>query len=122
MNKPQPAATYSMSPAVDATEWVEVTDANEPVVNYPGQVNYAAPESNAQKFARLATKRTNKALKAIALLKNLSNRNQYEYTPAQIKVVIDSLQAELNLVEESFLPKVKVITSIDLMELNDVAL
>ena len=54
-----------------------------------------APESRRDRFVRLANKRVNKALKAMRLIGNLSNRSSYEYTDADINKIIRTLDAEL---------------------------
>lgn len=47
------------------------------------------PETKAQKFRRLAQRRVTKALKAIAALKALSNRRQYERTDTQTEALMN---------------------------------
>ena len=44
------------------------------------------------KFAELAVKRVNKALKDIKLIGNLSNRSNYQYTDHQVKKIIKALK------------------------------
>lgn len=62
-------------------------------------------ELPADRFKRLATARTNKAIKAISLLKNLSNRSLYSYSQAQVEVIIGALVDEVESVQAAFEPK-----------------
>ena len=48
--------------------------------------------SHREKFAELATKRVNKALKDIKLIGNLSNRSNYQYTDDQVKKIMKALK------------------------------
>lgn len=57
----------------------------------------------AAKFVELANKRVNKALKDIALVSNLANRQNYEYTEEQAKKIVKALQQEVDLLKQSFL-------------------
>ena len=52
-------------------------------------------ESKADKFKRLAAKRTNNALKQINNLGNLST-SAYEYTPEQVEKIFGALQGALD--------------------------
>lgn len=56
----------------------------------------------AAKFKELAQKRMTKAIKAIGQLTNLANRNNYEYTDAQVQSMLDALDAQLTVVQEAF--------------------
>jgi hypothetical protein len=55
-----------------------------------------------EKFARLATKRVSKALKAIQLIGNLSNKSNYDYTPEDVHKIFKALQDELSLSRKKF--------------------
>jgi hypothetical protein len=55
-----------------------------------------------EKFIELAEKRVNRALNDLKLIKNLSNKNYYEYTDDQSKKIIRVLQQELDLLKKSF--------------------
>jgi hypothetical protein len=55
-----------------------------------------------EKFARLATKRVSKALKAIQLIGNLSNKSNYDYTPQDVQKIFKALQDEVNLSRRKF--------------------
>ena len=60
-----------------------------------------APESQSDKFRRLANSRMPKAIKSMRLVKNLS-MGQYAYTPAQASKVVDTLQDEVDSIKASF--------------------
>ena len=58
-------------------------------------------ETKEQKFARLATKRTQAALQKIRLITNLTG-SSYAYTPDQAAKVVGALRAAVNVVEAKF--------------------
>ena len=47
------------------------------------------------KFVELADKRVNKAINAVRLVGNLSNKSNYEYTDKDIKKIFEELDTEL---------------------------
>jgi hypothetical protein len=49
----------------------------------------------AENFKRLASKRTKVVLKGIEVLGRLSNKANYEYTPAQIDTIVGAINAKL---------------------------
>ncbi len=53
-------------------------------------------------FVRLAEARVNRALREIRLIGNLSNRNAYEYTEADIRSMFKTLQRELDTAKTRF--------------------
>ena len=55
-----------------------------------------------QKFVELANKRVNKAIHDLKLIRNLSNRKNYDYTVDQSRKIIRALQQELDLMKQSF--------------------
>ena len=55
-----------------------------------------------QKFRELAEKRTNKAIEAIRLIGNLSNRQLYEWEETEVKKIVKALRDSLNEVEARF--------------------
>ena len=59
-------------------------------------------ETDRQKFVRLATKRVNKALKAIQLIGNLSNRSNYEFNDRDIEKIFSTLSAQIKVCRERF--------------------
>ena len=54
------------------------------------------------KFARLATKRVSKALKAIQLIGNLSNKSNYDYTAEDVQKIFKALHDEVSLSRKKF--------------------
>lgn len=62
----------------------------------------APTESNRDRFKRLAEARVTKTLKDIRLIANLSNRNNYAYTPADIEKIFRALDKELKLAKSRF--------------------
>ena len=61
-------------------------------------------EYDRQKFIRLANKRVNRALKAIQLIGNLSNRSNYDFTDDDVRKIFQALKSELKCCEERFDP------------------
>lgn len=55
-----------------------------------------------EKFVQLAEQRTNKALKMIDLIGNLSNKTNYSYSDDDIKKIIKALQFKIKEVESRF--------------------
>lgn len=53
-------------------------------------------------FIRLAEARVTKALKAIKVVGNLSNKANYEYTDQDIQKIINVLQAEIATLKSRF--------------------
>ena len=64
-------------------------------------------ESKRDKFVRLASARMNNALKQIRLVGNLSSKNNYEYTKADVKKMVDALQNAIQDMEKRFLNESK---------------
>lgn len=62
-------------------------------------------ETKHERFKRLAKLRGERALKDIELLGNLSNRNNYEYTDAEVRKVFSVLEEELRTAKSKFLIK-----------------
>jgi hypothetical protein len=54
------------------------------------------------KFLELANKRVNRAIKALALVANLGNRKNYEYTDDEAKKIIKTLQAEIDEIKKTY--------------------
>ena len=61
-------------------------------------------ETKRGRFIRLAEARTNKILKMIELLGNLSNTSSYEYTEEEVNQIFDTIQNELNISRNRFSP------------------
>lgn len=55
-----------------------------------------------EKFKSLANKRVNRAIKDIQLVRNLSNRQNYEYNEEQAKKIIKALDDEVLRLKNSF--------------------
>lgn len=62
----------------------------------------SAEERKRAKFRELAEKRTNKALEAIRLIGNLSNRQTYVYEEAEVRKVVKALRDAVADVEGRF--------------------
>ncbi len=56
-------------------------------------------------FIRLAEARTNKILKLLTLLGNLSNKSYYDYSESQVETMFNVLQEELDNQKARFYPK-----------------
>lgn len=59
-------------------------------------------ETKSEKFKRLAEGRTNKILKYINLLGNLSNSSNYEYTEEEVKKIFNVIEKELKITKSKF--------------------
>ena len=57
------------------------------------------------KFIKLAEKRVSRTLNDLKLIRNLSNKNYYEYSDEQSKKIIRALQQELDLLKNNWLHK-----------------
>ena len=55
-----------------------------------------------ERFINVGERRVNNALKAIKLIGNLSNKGNYEFSPAEIKKIERVLKDELNKTMEKF--------------------
>ena len=64
-------------------------------------------ESKHDKFIRLATARTNKALNAISKIRNCAARASYEYSEAEIEYIFRTLESALTVCKAEFKPKQK---------------
>ena len=58
--------------------------------------------SNSESFVNLANKRVPKALKALELVGNLSNKSNYTYTDEQVAAIKKALKAKVNEVCRKF--------------------
>jgi hypothetical protein len=61
-----------------------------------------APKSKDQRFKDVASKRVNNILSSIQSLQKCSNKNNYTYTPAQVKKMLKALQEELDNTKRAF--------------------
>ena len=55
-----------------------------------------------ERFVALAEARTDKALSAIRLLGNLSNKANYDYTDADVTQIVKALEAEIKTLKAKF--------------------
>jgi hypothetical protein len=67
-----------------------------------GRTAAPANETKGQAFKRVGTTRINNAMKAIGLLEALANKQTYEYTSDQQKLILDSLNAAVARVKDAF--------------------
>lgn len=58
--------------------------------------------SNREKFVNLAEKRTSKALQAISVIGNLSNRSNYSYTDEDVRQIKRALINQVNIMIARF--------------------
>ena len=56
-------------------------------------------------FIRLAEARVTRAIEAMRVIGNLSNRSNYEYSDEDVKKIITTLQAELTALKAQFKTK-----------------
>jgi len=59
-------------------------------------------ESDREKFKRLAEQRTNRIIKTLRLLGNLSNKSNYSYDRKDIDKIFSALNAELKACRTRF--------------------
>jgi hypothetical protein len=59
-------------------------------------------ESDREKFVRLANSRVTKAINAVRIIGNLSNRSNYSYTEADIEKIFRTLNNELKTCRQRF--------------------
>ena len=62
----------------------------------------SATVSKRDRFIRLAESRTNKILNTIRLLKNCSNRNNYDYTEEDVEKIFSVIEQALDEARQSF--------------------
>lgn len=81
---------------------------NKPKVNKP-----KVKESKAETFIRIAKPRVKSVLKALRILGNCSNRNNYEYTSEQIESIELALTDSLNETIAKFTPSKQELESFE---------
>ena len=59
-------------------------------------------ESRNEKFVRLAESRTNKVIKMLETISNLSNTKSYNYTDDQVKQIFKAIDKQLSKTKASF--------------------
>jgi len=57
---------------------------------------------NREKFIKLAEARVNKAIKAMKLVGNLSDKTNYSYTDDDVKKILTALTKELNTIKTRY--------------------
>ena len=57
---------------------------------------------NREKFIKLAEARVNKAIKAMKLVGNLSDKTNYSYTDDDVKKILAALTKELNTIKTRY--------------------
>ena len=65
-------------------------------------------DEKGERFERLALRRTGDILKKLKLLGNLSNRNNYVYSDAQVKQMFSAIDREVRLARDRFNSQRKV--------------
>lgn len=60
-------------------------------------------ESKSDRFRRLAEQRVNRALKDLRLIANLANRNNYDYSDEEARILISALEKELKVTRAAFM-------------------
>lgn len=61
-----------------------------------------APETKGEKFVRLANGRVPKALTAIAAIRGIANKTNYDYTDEQAGKIMAALEAEMTKLGNAF--------------------
>lgn len=59
-------------------------------------------ETSHKRFKRLATARTNKVLRDLRVLGNLSNRHRYEYKREEINKIFNEIERKMRKVRSRF--------------------
>ena len=59
-------------------------------------------ETKRDKFVRLAEARTNKTIKMIQLLGNLSDKRSYEFSDKDISTIFNAIDKELKMARQKF--------------------
>lgn len=77
-------------------------DAIEEAIEETGGVIEIDGESKSDKFLRLANYRLANAVKRIRQIKNLANKNNYDYNPEQVTSILFFLRAEVDKLEAAF--------------------
>lgn len=61
-------------------------------------------ESKNERFRRLASSRGDRLIREVALLGNLANRKNYEYSPDEVDALFEPIERELREVRALFDP------------------
>jgi len=65
-------------------------------------MNQNDEETRKERFARVATRRTNEILKKIRVLSNCSNKSAYAYTDEEINKIFSAIDRELKIAKAKF--------------------
>lgn len=79
-------------------------------------------ETKRDKFVRLAEARTNKIIKMIELLGNLSNTSTYEFTEEDINSIYERILTELKLSKDMFELKLRKRNKLFVLENSNKAI
>lgn len=71
-------------------------------------------ETKEESFKRLATKRTNRVLKDLSLIGNLSDRGNYSYNSFQIDKIFRTIEGELRDAKARFNKGLGTVRKLDL--------
>ena len=63
------------------------------------------PETRNERFRRLAATRGDRLIREIALLGNLANRKNYDYSPSEVEALFGPIESELREVRARFDPQ-----------------
>jgi len=64
-------------------------------------------ETRKERFARVATRRTNEILKKIRVLSNCSNKSSYAYTDEELNKIFSAIEKELRTTKAKFAKRKK---------------
>ena len=70
----------------------------------PSDMPDVGRESRRDRFRRLASSRGDRLIREIALLGNLANRKNYDYTPDEVEQLFEPIENELREVRALFDP------------------
>lgn len=59
-------------------------------------------ETKRDRFVRLAEARTNKTIEMIRLIGNLANKNNYDYTDADVQKIFGAIEKELKAAKTKY--------------------
>lgn len=73
-----------------------------------------ATETKEEAFRRLATKRTNRVLKDLSLIGNLSDKGNYSYNDSQVDKIFRTIEGELRDAKARFNKGLKTVRQVSL--------
>jgi len=83
----------------DMTNICQILDLKD---NIPQGRRNMVDREKRSRFVRLAENRVARAINAIRLIGNLSNKSNYSYTEADVRAIIAALQSEINNLKGQF--------------------